>query len=97
MAEKTEPLSEEQAPDPSDNYERSHPEHEAGMGRLDNDGNATLHESPDRMNDAVDNIQDGAKQINAHEDGDPVKSAPKNPDDSVAGEEPLGWDQKPSR
>ena len=35
-AEENRPASPQQAPDPSDNYERSHPEHEAGMGRLDN-------------------------------------------------------------
>ena len=54
------------APDPSDSYERSHPEHEAGMGRLD-DAKAGPADSPDVIEQTVGHRQDGSRQINAHE------------------------------
>ncbi len=58
---------ETQVPDPTDSYERSHPEHESGQGRLDNNSKATPTPCPDKMAAAVANAQDGSKQINAHD------------------------------
>jgi hypothetical protein len=68
MPEKPRPLSKEQAPDPSDVYERAHPERESGMGRLDNNTRATPSKTADRISNAVTNAQDGSRQINAHDD-----------------------------
>ena len=69
MSEKMRPASPEQAPDPSDNYERSHPEREAGMGRLDNAGkNATPDQSADKIEQAVKNKQKPERQVNAQDD-----------------------------
>ena len=65
MAEEMRPASPEQAPDPSDNYERSHPEHEAGMGRLDNN-KATPAPQPSGDQESAKNRQE-PRQINAHE------------------------------
>jgi hypothetical protein len=84
MAEKPRPLSKEQAPDPSNSYERSHPEREAGMGRLDNNTKATPAKSIDQMPKTVSHAQDGSRQINAHDD---VQST-----DQSAKQEPLGWE-----
>jgi hypothetical protein len=95
MAEQMRPASKEQAPDPSNNYERSHPENEAGMGRLDNNMRATPTPRSDQGPDAVKNAQDGSKQINAHEEVNPQKTLPAQPDHSMQEEEPLGWDQAP--
>ena len=96
MAEQMRPASPEQAPDPSDNYERAHPGHEAGMGRLDNNV-STPTNAPDREEQAVKNKQDGSRQLNAHDAisqrGGP---APEQPDHSMKDEEPLGWDQAPT-
>ena len=95
MAEENRPASPQQAPDPSDNYERSHPEHEAGMGRMDNN-NAVPTAKPDRQEQAVKNKQDPTHQINAQ---DPISQrggpAPEQPDHSMHDEEPDGWDQAP--
>ena len=96
MAEQMRPASPQQAPDPSDNYERSHPEHEAGMGRLDNNVSTPTKRS-DKMDDAVGNRQDGTRQINAHDATDRRgMPAPEQPDHSMKDEEPLGWDQAPT-
>ena len=89
MAEQMRPASPQQAPDPSHNYERSHPDREAGMGRLDND-QAVPTDSPDRPHEAVSHRQDGSRQLNAH---DAVNqrggAAPGQPDHSMNDEEPL--------
>jgi hypothetical protein len=96
MAEQMRPASPQQAPDPSDNYERSHPEHEAGMGRLDNN-KSTPTDDPDRQEGAVGNRQDGTRQLNAHDAVDRRGGpAPEQPDHSMKDEEPLGWDQAPT-
>jgi hypothetical protein len=96
MAEQNRPLSPAEAPDPSNNYERSHPEREAGMGRLDNN-KATPSNQPDRQQQAVTNKQDPGRQVNAHDAinqrGGP---APEQPDHSMKDEEPLGWDLAPT-
>ena len=96
------PASKEQAPDPSDSYERAHPEHEAGMGSLDNI-TATPTDRPNQQKKAVTNKQP-PRQVNAEEITDARKSASpteqqpvgQQPDHSMHEEEPLGWDQAPS-
>ena len=60
MAEQMRPASKKQAPDPSKNYERSRPEDEAGMGRLDSDA-TTPSAKPDRPHEAVKNRRDQSK------------------------------------
>ena len=90
MAEQNRPASREQAPDPSHSYERSHPNREGGMGRMDNNDDAVPTESPDRQEQAVHNRQDPQRQINAHDD------LPPQPDHSMREEEPDGWDQAPT-
>jgi len=62
----TPPSSNPPAPDPSDIYERSHPEHEAGMGRLDCE-KPVPSQCPDVIEQTVEHRQDGSRQINAHE------------------------------
>jgi hypothetical protein len=99
-------------PDPADSYERSHPEHEAGMGHVDNNANATPTDEPDLAHKAVPNRQDPSRQINGQDvvDGrateDPKETeralrqrstaAAKQPDHSMFDEEPDGWDQAPT-
>ena len=101
MAEQMRPASPQQAPDPSNNYERSHPEREAGMGRLDNN-KAVPADSPDMGQQAVTNRQDGTRQLNAHDAvnqrGGPTaeEHSRPQPDHSMKDEEPLGWDQAPT-
>lgn len=82
MAEQMHPSSPRNAPDPSNNYERSHPEREAGMGRLDNE-KGTPTDRPDKMDEAVENRQ-RPRQANARE-----------PEGSMLDEEPRGEDLAP--
>ncbi len=86
MAEQMRPASPNDAPDPSNTYERAHPENESGMGRLDNNA-ATPTPQPNRQEQTVKNRQ-GSRQINAHED---VAEEPQKaePDHSMHEEEPL--------
>jgi hypothetical protein len=98
MAEQMQPSSKQDAPDPSNSYERSHPGREAGMGRLDNNA-ATPTTGPDRGRQAVTNEQDATRQVNAQDD----RAAQRNqadqaeqPDHSMKDEEPMGWDQAPT-
>ena len=103
-AEQNRPASPSQAPDPANNYERAHPEREAGMGRLDNN-EAVPADSPDRGEQAVTNKQDSTRQINAHDEvnvrggagapGAAPAPAAEQPDHSMHDEEPDGWDQAP--
>ena len=96
MAEQNRPASPEVAPDPSRNYERSHPELEAGQGRLDNN-RSTPEASPDKTPDAVEN-KSGKRQLNAHDvvnERAANTPAPEQPQQSMEDEEPLGWDQAP--
>lgn len=97
MAEQMRPASPQDAPDPSDNYERSHPEHEAGMGRLDNN-KAVPQNSPDHNADVVKNRQDPSRQINGEETTNQRAAIDPNaqPDHSMHEEEPMGWDQAPT-
>ena len=100
-AEQNRPASPQQAPDPANNYERAHPENEAGMGRLDNN-KAVPEASPDRQEQAVPNKQDPRRQINGQDTinprGEPAPEAPApdQPDHSMHDEEPDGWDQAPT-
>ena len=57
------PTSRKLAPDPADCYERADPNHESGMGRLDNNP-FTPAESPDRIDQAV-NQKQPLRQLNA--------------------------------
>ena len=96
MAEQMRPASKEQAPDPSDNYERSHPEHEAGMGRLDNN-DAVPTDRPNQQQETVKNRQDPTRQVNAEDVVDErAARKPQEPDHSMHEEEPDGWDQAPT-
>ena len=101
MAEQMRPASNAQAPDPSHNYERSHPDRESGMGTLGSDGKNTRQ--PDAIAGAVKNQQDPARQLNAHEVVDQgaarspagaanpgQRAAPSQPDHSMKDEEPMG-------
>jgi len=92
MAEEMKPASKQDAPDPSNSYERSHPEREAGMGRLDNN-KGTPTNRPDAQAETVTNRQDPQRQINAQETSG--RPAPRQPDHSMKEEEPDGWDQAP--
>src|SRR5687767_7758237 len=96
MASEMSPASKKQAPDPSNSYERSHPENESGMGRLDNNMNATPCDSPDKMDQAVKHRQDPGRQINAgdavNQRGGPTQEQPTH---SMHDEEPMGSDQRP--
>ena len=91
MAEHMRPASPQQAPDPANNYERAHPENEAGMGRMENN-NSTPTQRPDQQQSAVGNRQE-PRQINAHEvssahpDRNPNEQP--QPDHSMKDEEPL--------
>ena len=103
------PASPEQAPDPSNNYERDHPEREAGMGSLDHKsiGTATPAQTPDNIAGAVGNANDPRKSFTAQDEVPPQPAAgqkpvahgmpaPQQPDHSMLEEEPLGWDQAPT-
>ncbi len=96
MAEQMRPASPEQAPDPSNNYERSHPDRESGMGRLDNN-KATPEQAPDKSKQAATNAQDSTRQLNAQDAiNQGGRPAPEQPDHSMKDEEPMGWDQAPT-
>src|SRR5947207_7461031 len=92
MPNENRPASKQQAPDPATAYERAKPEKEAGMGRMDNN-EAVPSADADRPGDAVKNKQDGARQINAH---DQSTQASQQPDHSMHEEEPDGWDMAPT-
>jgi hypothetical protein len=91
------PASPEQAPDPSFNYERSHPERESPAGTLDNKsiGRATPAAGSDKIAGPVTNAQDPSHSLTAQDAS--VRGLPTavEPDHSMADEEPLGWDQSP--
>ncbi len=66
MAEQRRPSTKNNAPDPATHFDRSKPENEAGMGRLDNDKTIPAH-SRDKMDQAVKNKQDPTHQINGED------------------------------
>jgi hypothetical protein len=74
--EQMRPVSPAQAPDPASSYDRSDPDREAGLGRMDAP-KATPHEHPDAMEQAVTHRQDGTRQLNA--DGDVNQRAARIP------------------
>ena len=95
-AEQNRPASPQGAPDPSNSYERAHPENESGQGRLDNN-KATPQQQPDRQQQAVKNKQDPSRQINGDDDPTPITGpTQEQPEHSMHEEEPDGWDQAPS-
>src|SRR5688500_7710558 len=90
MAEQMRPASPQQAPDPSNSYERAHPENESGRGGRDNN-KAVPENSPDRQSEGVRNKQDPARQVNGQEVTDQragARPAPEQPDHSMHDEEP---------
>ncbi len=93
MAEQPRPLNPQDAPDPSNSYERSHPENESGQGRLDNNKSTPTNRA-DGQKESVPNRQKSDRQVNAQELGD--RAAPVQPDHSMKDEEPDGWDQAPT-
>lgn len=110
MAEQMRPASNDQAPDPSFNYERAHPERES-QGKMDKPNPPPL-ERGNTTEDAVANRQDPSNQINsdpgahgrthAEERGKmqsdlpvPGSVAASQPDHSMNEEEPAGWDEAP--
>ena len=112
MADPTSPADPENAQDPSYAYERSHPDREAGMGRLDNNDDATPANHPERGDRAVPNRQ-APRGMATHEVTDERSSGrdPQNPDagdadtdeadmreagGSMFDEEPLGEDLRPT-
>jgi hypothetical protein len=74
------PASKKDAPDPANAYERAHSEREAGMGRLDNNDDATPTCCPDRMEQTVKHRQENTRQLNAgdaiNQRGGAVKEQP---------------------
>lgn len=103
MPEQMPPSSRNEAPDPSFNYERSHPEREPGMGDLDAHMNTPTND-PDRMEQAVKQRQD-VRQLNGEETVDersanaPAQAQqglPPQPDHSMLEEEPTDWDLAPT-
>jgi hypothetical protein len=95
MAEQMRPASPSQAPDPARSYGREKPEAESGMGRLDNNTDATPTNQRDKMHKAVGNRQK-PRQVNAHDVvNDRAEPSREQPDHSMLDEEPQGWDQAP--
>ena len=74
------PASAEQAPDPSFNYERAHPEREAGAGTLDHKtiGRATPAPTSDKIAGAVTNAQDPTRSFTAQDEVPPQPAAGQN-------------------
>jgi hypothetical protein len=64
--EQMRPASNEKAPDPSNTYERSHPENESGMGKI---GTPKVLPSkrPDSLEASVDHKQDTTHQLNSED------------------------------
>src|SRR4051794_30695426 len=97
MAEQMRPASPDQAPDPANSYERSHPGREAGMGRMDNDKAVPDVNAPDQHHQAATNRQDGSRQVNAHDTvNQRGAAAPEQPDHSMHEDEPRGEDLTPT-
>ncbi len=67
-ASQSQPVDQSTAQDASYNYERSHPEREAGMGRLDNN-DSTPTDRRDRSDDAVDNRTDPQRNMVSDDEG----------------------------
>jgi hypothetical protein len=94
MPEQMKPSSKEQSPDPAHSYERSHPQREAGMGRLDNN-RSTPTNRPDQIQDTPTNKSDPRRQINAQDISN--QQSQEQPDRSMHDEEPADADLSPQR
>lgn len=95
MPEQMRPASPAQAPDPSYNYERSHPERESPAGTLDQK-KPPQHDHADEPGDAIKNDNDPQKSITSSDANLPGRQAlPEQPDHSMKDEEPLGSDLSP--
>lgn len=92
------PSSNKDAPDPSNSYERSHPEREGGMGKKNTHQTATPTPAKDGMSKSVKHSQDGAHQINGadalNQRGGAVPD--HQPTHSMNDEEPMGSDLAPT-
>jgi hypothetical protein len=92
MAEQMRPSSPQQAPNPAHSYERSDPNREAGMGRLDNN-ESTPTKRQDQIQETAPNRSDPTRQINAEET---IKAGEhREPDHSMFDEEPTDSDLSP--
>jgi hypothetical protein len=83
--EQMRPASNDKAPDPSNTYERAHPENEAGQGRLSSDKPVPSH-CPDSMEASVTQKQDGTHQLNAEDVID--QRSKLHPSDKTAAQPP---------
>jgi len=93
------PHSSKNVPDPARAYERANPEHESGMGRMDNN-QGTPSSDADRMQQAVPNAKETgqsgeSKTPSRASPAQRSESAPRQPDHSMHEEEPDGWDMAP--
>jgi len=75
--EQMRPSSKEKAPDPSNTYERSHPENEAGMGKTDAIKVAPALR-PDSMEASVTHKQDNRHQLNSEDVVDQRSESPRS-------------------
>jgi hypothetical protein len=64
--EQMRPASKEKAPDPSNVYERAHPENEAGMGQMENN-KFVASPHPDSLESSVMHKQDNTRQLNSED------------------------------
>jgi hypothetical protein len=85
------PSSPKDAPDPANSYERAKPDREGGLDRK-----YESQETPDKLEESVQNRQDPKRQLNADDVIDRRGGHPADePDHSMHEEEPLGADQRP--
>jgi len=92
MAEQMRPTSPKQAPNPAHSYERSDPNREAGMGRLDNE-EPTPSKRRDEIQDSAPNRSDPTRQINAEDTTNAGEH--RDPNHSMHEEEPTDADLAP--
>ena len=64
--EQMRPASKAEAPEPSNIYERSHPENESGQGRLDSD-KAVPSKCADSLEASVTHKQETTRQLNSED------------------------------
>jgi hypothetical protein len=90
MPEEMRPASSKQAPNPAHSYERSDPNREAGMGKLDAE-KMSPDARPDQPAGTVKNKSQPDRQLNAQEtlDARAKNSANPQPDHSMHEEESL--------
>ena len=67
--EQMRPASDAKAPEPSNVYERAHPENESGMGRLDAEKTVPAKRA-DSMEDSVSHKQETTRQLNSEDVAD---------------------------